>query len=227
MLSLARSPAEPSWKEAPRIPGPDGRWESTRPSNRPASPSSTGWRGCGPQPDFLSCGAASSRMKRTVERWTCSNALGSSARRSWSRRGPGGGPPTVGHQDVDPAEGPVGFRHQPSKMSAARLASAVRASTSAPVCRFDLGGPRRSVPPRPRRAHITDPRALPRRAPARSALPMPLARRHHEGAGLALDAQIHGDPLWSDRVNQDVLPCRSRRGSPPVTESRPHLVVAP
>ncbi len=136
-------------------------------------------------------------MKRTVERWTCSKARVQCSSVMLSK-GPGGGPPTLATRMSTPPKARLASATT-FEMSAARLASAVRASTSAPVCRFTSAAA--SFSAASPRAHITT-RAPSAASPIALALPMPLLAAT-TSAVFPLMPRSMGTPL-SVCVNQDV-----------------------
>src|ERR1700675_508098 len=118
---------------------------------------------------FFFMSGRTSRMKRTVERCTCSNAAFHCSSLSWSN-GPGGGPPTLATSTSTPPEVSRVLATTRS-MSSGRLASAGTAITSAPVClRTSSAAAWRSASPR---AHMAT-RAPSAPKPMAEALPMPL-----------------------------------------------------
>ena len=136
-------------------------------------------------------------MKRTVDRWTCSKARVQCSSVMLSK-GPGGGPPTLATRMSTPPKARLASATT-FEMSAARLASAVSASTSAPVCRFTSAAA--SFSAASPRAHITT-RAPSAASPSALALPMPLLAATTR-AVLPLMPRSMGTPL-SACVNQDV-----------------------
>src|SRR5512144_677063 len=110
-----------------------------------------------------------SRMKRTVDRWTCSKAAFHCSSVICSK-GPGGGPPTLATRMSTPPKARLASATT-REMSAARLASAVKARTSAPVrCLTSAAASLRAASPR---AHMTT-RAPSAARPSALALPIPL-----------------------------------------------------
>src|SRR6185503_10905951 len=160
----ARSPARVL--KRPAMPG-RMPLESTRPST-----------GCFTELDWMArirphlacfmCGSTS-RMKRTVDRCTCSKAAFHCSSVICSK-GPGGGPPTLATRMSTPPKARLASATTLA-MSAGRLASAASARTSAPV--FCLTSPAASLSAASPRAHITT-RAPSAARPSALALPMPL-----------------------------------------------------
>src|SRR6266481_1550549 len=118
---------------------------------------------------FCFMSGRTARMKRTVERWTCSKAAFHCSSVICSK-GPGGGPPTLATRTSTPPH----FSRvlaTTRAMSSGLFASAATASTSAPVCLLtSSAAARRSASPR---AHIAT-RAPSAPKPMAEALPMPL-----------------------------------------------------
>src|SRR3990172_7650104 len=118
---------------------------------------------------FFFMSGSTARMKRTVERWTCSKAAFHCSSVICSK-GPGGGPPTLATSTSTPPHFSRVLATTRS-MSSGLFASAGTASTSAPVCLpTSSAAARRSASPR---AHIAT-RAPSAAKPMADALPMPL-----------------------------------------------------
>src|SRR3990172_11045767 len=118
---------------------------------------------------FFFMSGSTARMKRTVERWTCSKAAFHCSSVICSK-GPGGGPPTLATSTSTPPHFSRVLATTRS-MSSGLLASAGTASTSAPVFLLtSSAAARRSTSPR---AHIAT-RAPSAPKPMADALPMPL-----------------------------------------------------
>ena len=139
-----------------------------------------------------------SRMSRTVERWTCSKACVHCSSVIFSK-GPGGGPPTLATRTSTPPQASLALRHRPRRVLGAaerrRAPPAPRrrsARFTSAAASFSAASPR---------AHIRT-RAPSAREPQRARLAHALARRRHEGH-LALEPRSMGTPL-SDCADQDV-----------------------
>src|SRR5712692_5478481 len=117
---------------------------------------------------FFMCGSTP-RMKRTVERCTCSKAASHCSSFICSK-GPGGGPPTLATRMSTPPKAST-VCASTRWISAALLASAGTASTSAPVLRFTSAAA--SLSAASPRAHIAT-RAPSAASPSALALPIPL-----------------------------------------------------
>src|SRR5713101_7981524 len=122
------------------------------------------------RPHFLRfMSGSTARMKRTVERCTCSKAAFHCSSVIWSK-GPGGGPPTLATRMSTPPHFSLACPTTRA-MSSALLASAETARTSAPVfCRTSSAAALRSASPR---AHMAT-RAPSAASPMADALPIPL-----------------------------------------------------
>ncbi len=195
----ARSPA--SVLKRPAMPG-RMPFESTSPST-----------GCFTELDWMArirphracfmCGSTS-RMKRTVDRCTCSKAAFHCSSVICSK-GPGGGPPTLATRMSTPPKDRLASATT-FEMSAARLASAGTASTSAPV--FCLTSAAASLSAASPRAHITT-RAPSAAKPIALALPMPLLAATTSAVLPLMPRSMERLPLGLRKSA-----CRSRRGRP-------------